>query len=81
MGETYRRVVVTFKWEPGDVLLLDNMLTAHGRYPFVGEWKIVVAMGEIFDEHALRGRNLHSSARRLHEMVTRDDPADSITQS
>lgn len=54
VGETYRRAVVTFKWEPCDVLLLDNMLTAHGRYPFAGERKIVVAMGEIFAEHALQ---------------------------
>jgi hypothetical protein len=28
--------------------MLDNMLTAHGRKSFVGERKIVVAMGEMF---------------------------------
>ena len=54
VGETYQRAVVAFKWEPCEVLLLDNMLTAHGRYPFVGERKIVVAMGEIFNEHSLQ---------------------------
>lgn len=35
---------VTFAWSAGDVLMLDNMLTAHGRTPFVGERKVVVAM-------------------------------------
>lgn len=27
--------------------MLDNMLTAHGRNPFAGPRKIVVAMGEM----------------------------------
>jgi hypothetical protein len=30
------------------VLLIDNMLTSHGREPFAGERKIVVAMAELF---------------------------------
>jgi alpha-ketoglutarate-dependent taurine dioxygenase len=32
-------------WEKGDVLLVDNVLAAHGRRAFAGERKIVVAMG------------------------------------
>jgi hypothetical protein len=28
---------------------LDNMLTAHGRFPYVGPRKIVVAMGEMIN--------------------------------
>ncbi len=35
---------VTFPWRAGDVLMLDNMLVAHGRTPFTGERKVVVAM-------------------------------------
>lgn len=37
---------IAFPWHAGDVLLLDNMLTAHGRKPFVGTREVVVGMAE-----------------------------------
>ncbi|EAQ63723.1 syrP protein, putative [Marinomonas sp. MED121] len=37
---------VKFLWEEGDVMMLDNMLTAHARGTFKGERKVVVAMAE-----------------------------------
>lgn len=37
---------ILFPWSTGDILLLDNMLTAHGRAPFKGPRKVVVAMTE-----------------------------------
>jgi acyl carrier protein/alpha-ketoglutarate-dependent taurine dioxygenase len=44
----YREASVTFRWQPGDVLLLDNMLVAHGRAPYKGLRKLVVTMAEPF---------------------------------
>ena len=37
---------VTFPWQSGDVLMLDNMLAAHARTPFKGPRKVVVAMAQ-----------------------------------
>ena len=44
--EAYRRNQVVFSWRTGDVLFLDNMLTAHGRRPFTGDRKVVVGMAD-----------------------------------
>jgi alpha-ketoglutarate-dependent taurine dioxygenase len=44
--EAYRDETVSFPWQPGDLLLLDNMLVAHGRNSYRGERKILAAMGE-----------------------------------
>jgi alpha-ketoglutarate-dependent taurine dioxygenase len=38
---------VRFKWREGDMVTLDNMITAHARDPFVGPRKIVVALGDL----------------------------------
>jgi amino acid adenylation domain-containing protein len=44
--EAYRRETVGFDWRRGDVLMVDNMLVAHGREPFEGEREIAVVMGD-----------------------------------
>ncbi|MET8014779.1 amino acid adenylation domain-containing protein [Streptomyces sp. NPDC005271] len=43
----YQELEVSFPWERGDVMLLDNILTAHARNPFRGERELLVAMGDM----------------------------------
>ncbi|MBC5800006.1 MAG: TauD/TfdA family dioxygenase [Candidatus Eremiobacteraeota bacterium] len=47
LGELYESVAVRVPWQRGDMLVLDNMLTAHARDPFEGPRHIVVAMGRM----------------------------------
>lgn len=49
IGDAYWKAAASFAWQRGDLLMLDNMLVAHARKPYVGERKIVVAMAEMFD--------------------------------
>ncbi|MFF5437544.1 TauD/TfdA family dioxygenase [Streptomyces achromogenes] len=42
----YRAEQRRFDWQLGDVLVVDNMLAAHGREPFTGPRRIAVAMAE-----------------------------------
>ncbi len=43
----YQDLSISFFWQKGDVLMLDNMLTAHSRNTYKGKRKIVVAMGNL----------------------------------
>lgn len=47
--EVYDHVGVGFEWATGDMLMLDNMLVSHGRMPFTGPRKTLVAMGEMHE--------------------------------
>ncbi|MFA0963361.1 TauD/TfdA family dioxygenase [Roseivirga sp. BDSF3-8] len=46
--DTIRKVIddciVTFPWQKGDLLLLDNIMVGHGRRPFTGKRRTLVAM-------------------------------------
>jgi hypothetical protein len=42
--DLHRRGTVAFPWEPGDVMLLDNYLAAHGRNPYEGERDVQVGL-------------------------------------
>jgi glutamate-1-semialdehyde-2,1-aminomutase len=43
----YDELEVSFVWQKGDILMVDNIMTAHARNPFSGERKLLVAMGEL----------------------------------
>ncbi|QSQ26196.1 amino acid adenylation domain-containing protein [Pyxidicoccus parkwayensis] len=42
----YEAETYAFPWQEGDILLVDNILVAHGRSPFVGPRRVLVMMGE-----------------------------------
>ena len=42
----YRAETVSFPWQKGDLLMLDNMMVSHGRAAFSGEREVVVGMAE-----------------------------------
>jgi amino acid adenylation domain-containing protein len=49
INAVYQQAQTSFPWQKGDIIMLDNMLAAHARNPFVGERKIVVAMAEMIN--------------------------------
>lgn len=39
-----RESSISFPWRAGDVMLIDNMRMAHGRRPYKGTRKVIVAL-------------------------------------
>lgn len=54
LQDAYDAATVRESWQPGDLMLVDNILTAHGRDPFRGDRRIVVAMGDPVELAACR---------------------------
>ncbi|MFF8635232.1 TauD/TfdA family dioxygenase [Streptomyces pilosus] len=48
INEVYERHTVREPWRRGDLLLVDNVRTAHSREPYRGEREIVAGLGEPF---------------------------------
>ncbi|MFL6120016.1 TauD/TfdA family dioxygenase [Actinophytocola sp.] len=46
INDVYRTARRREAWQRGDLLLVDNILASHGREPYRGDRRIVVAMGE-----------------------------------
>lgn len=46
--DAYQALERQFDWASGDVLIVDNILSAHGRNPYTGKRRLLVAMGEEF---------------------------------
>lgn len=47
LHDAYRAETVSFPWQRGDVLMLDNIFVAHGRAPYKGARKVLVGMTEL----------------------------------
>jgi alpha-ketoglutarate-dependent taurine dioxygenase len=46
LREAYDAETISFPWEKGDVVMIDNMSVAHARSPFKGARKVVVGMAD-----------------------------------
>ncbi|RAO04202.1 Dapdiamide synthesis protein DdaC [Micromonospora noduli] len=44
----YQESAMTFSWQRGDVLVADNFLVTHGREPFTGDRRVLVAMSDLY---------------------------------
>ena len=51
INEAYEANSVRERWQAGDLLLVDNVRTAHGREPFEGAREIVVAMADAMQRY------------------------------
>jgi alpha-ketoglutarate-dependent taurine dioxygenase len=47
LRHAYTEEAIAFSWNERDILMLDNMLVAHGRYSYLGPRRILVGMAEL----------------------------------
>ena len=45
--DVYQRLEIAFQWQPGDIMMLDNVMFAHARNPFQGHRRLLVSMGDM----------------------------------
>jgi alpha-ketoglutarate-dependent taurine dioxygenase len=58
LRNAYTSEQISFTWKRGDLLMLDNMLVAHGRAPYQGPRRILAGMAEPSGDAAVAsGRN------------------------
>jgi alpha-ketoglutarate-dependent taurine dioxygenase len=52
----YEAEAVVIPWQEGDIMMLDNMLVAHGREPYTPPRQVVVGMAEPWSRSGGNGR-------------------------
>lgn len=62
--DAFRSEEVAFPWQANDVLVVDNMLVSHGRRPFGGERRVLVAMSQPYRAPEPRAAYASASLRR-----------------
>jgi len=53
LRQAYLEETVDFSWQKGDLVLLDNLITAHSREPFEGERRIMFLQADPIQRHDL----------------------------
>jgi len=77
--EVYHANSFSFDWQPGDLLVLDNMSIGHGREPYRGERKVVVSMADPMAWDAI-GRTMTSpNVEQLFDVLVRNTAEDDQT--
>lgn len=46
INAVYEAQTISDRWQPGDLLLVDNIRTAHGREPYAGQREVLVALAD-----------------------------------
>jgi alpha-ketoglutarate-dependent taurine dioxygenase len=52
INAAHEQVRLAERWQPGDLMVVDNIRLAHGREPFTGSREVLVAMGDPVDRAA-----------------------------
>jgi alpha-ketoglutarate-dependent taurine dioxygenase len=62
LDAAYQDETVVFPWQRGDLLMVDNMLVAHGRQPYTGERRVYVGMTQLCKAEELMPRSQYALA-------------------
>jgi alpha-ketoglutarate-dependent taurine dioxygenase len=54
LKDVYKSEAIDLKWQKGDLLIIDNLLTAHARKPFKGKRSIMLAQTDPIDKELLK---------------------------